>query len=88
MNRFRNLGEIRVPRAFVLINVESGYEEAVLKQLKNMEEVTESFVSYGVYDLIVRIKVPTMEQLKDTVSKKIRVLDHVRTTLTLIIMDE
>jgi DNA-binding Lrp family transcriptional regulator len=41
-----------------------------------------------VYDLIAKIKADTMEQLKEMVTRKIRALSNVRSTLTLIIMDE
>ncbi len=77
-----------MPRAFVLITVESGAEDEVLKELKKMEGVEEAYFSYGVYDLITRVKADTMENLKDTVSRKIRTLNKVRSTLTLIMMEE
>ncbi|HLN45787.1 MAG: Lrp/AsnC family transcriptional regulator [Chloroflexota bacterium] len=77
-----------MPRAFVLINVESGSEDEVLRELKQMEGVEEAYFSYGVYDLITRIKADTMENLKDTVSRRIRSLNKVRSTLTLIMMEE
>ena len=77
-----------MPQAYVLFNVESGSEDTVLKQLRNLENVQESYVSYGVYDLIVRIKADTMEGLKDLITHKIRTIRQTRSTLTLIIMDE
>jgi DNA-binding Lrp family transcriptional regulator len=77
-----------MPRAFVLINVESGSEDEVLRELKNLEGVEEAYFSYGVYDLITRVKADTMENLKDMVSRKIRALNKVRSTLTLIMMEE
>jgi len=77
-----------MPRAFVLINVESGSEDEVLKELKKIEGVQEAYFSYGVYDLITKIKADTMDQLKETVTRKIRALNKVRSTLTLIIIDE
>lgn len=77
-----------MPKAFVLINVESGAEEEVLRELKKIEGVEEAFFSYGVYDLITRIKADSMEKLKDMVSKKLRTINRVRSTLTLIMMEE
>jgi DNA-binding Lrp family transcriptional regulator len=77
-----------MPRAFVLINVESGSEDEVLKELKKIEGVEEAYFSYGVYDLVMRIKADSMEQLKDMVTRKIRALSKVRSTLTLIMMEE
>jgi DNA-binding Lrp family transcriptional regulator len=77
-----------MPRAYVLFNVESGSEDTVLKQLRNINNVEEAYVSYGVYDLVVRVKADTMEELKDSVTHKIRTIKQVRSTLTLIMMEE
>ena len=72
----------------MLINVESGSEDEVLKELKRMEGVEEAFFSYGVYDIITRIRADSMENLKDMVTRRIRGLSKVRSTLTLIMMEE
>ena len=77
-----------MPRAFVLINVESGSEDEVLRELKTIDGVEESYFSYGVYDIITKIRDDTMEKLKDMVTRQIRVLSKVRSTLTLIMMEE
>jgi DNA-binding Lrp family transcriptional regulator len=77
-----------MPRAYVLFNVESGSEDSVLKQVKSLGNVEESYISYGVYDLVIRIKADTMELLKDLVTHKIRTIKQVRSTLTLIQMEE
>ena len=83
-----SLRRLEMPRAFVLINVESGSEDEVLKELRTVEGVDESYFSYGVYDIITKIKAETMEKLKDMVSRRIRTLTKVRSTLTLIMMEE
>jgi DNA-binding Lrp family transcriptional regulator len=77
-----------MPQAYVLINVESGSEEEVVNQLKKIEGVEEAYFSYGVYDIITKVKAESMEKLKDMVTRKIRTLNRVRSTLTLIMMEE
>lgn len=72
--------------AFVLINAEIGSENDVLKDLKAIEEIKEAHMVYGVYDIIARVQTETMQQLKDTISWKIRRLDKVRSTLTMIVV--
>ncbi len=72
--------------AFVLINAEIGAESDVLKGLKDIPEVKESHMVYGVYDIIARIQTDTMQELKDIISWKIRRLDKVRSTLTMIVV--
>ncbi len=73
-------------KAFVLINAEIGAEDEVLKELKDMAEVKEAHVVYGVYDIITRIEADTMDELKEIVTSKIRRLDKVRSTLTMIVV--
>ncbi len=73
-------------KAFVLINAEIGAEDEVLKELKGMAEVKEAHVVYGVYDIIIRIEADTMDELKNIVTSKIRRLDKVRSTLTMIVV--
>jgi DNA-binding Lrp family transcriptional regulator len=77
-----------MPKAFVLINVESGSEEEVLERIKKSEGVEEAYYSYGVYDIIAKIKAETMERLREAVSQKMRAISKVRSTLTLIILEE
>jgi DNA-binding Lrp family transcriptional regulator len=71
----------------MLINVEPGSEDNVLKELRKMNNVEEAYVSYGVYDLVVRVKADTLEELKTSVSHQVRTIDQVRSTLTLIQME-
>ena len=77
-----------MPKAFVLINVESGSEEEVLEQIKKIEGVEEAYYSYGVYDIITKIAADSMEKLRETVTRKVRTIGRVRSTLTLIMMEE
>jgi DNA-binding Lrp family transcriptional regulator len=77
-----------MPKAFVLINTEIGSESDVLKDLKKIEGVEEAFTVYGVYDIIARIGAETMDKLKEIVTWRIRRLDKVRSTLTMIIVEE
>lgn len=87
-NALTILGEYLMPKAFVLINVESGAEEQVVDELKKLEGVEEAYYSYGVYDIITKIQADSMEKLKDMVTRKIRTLAKVRSTLTLILTEE
>jgi len=77
-----------MPMAFVLVNTEIGSEADVLKELKKVKGVDEAFVVYGVYDIIARIKADTMDKLKEIVTWRIRRLGKVRSTLTMIVMEE
>ena len=78
-----------MPTAFVLINTEIGSEADVLKELKKVEGVSdEAWAVYGVYDIIARVKADTMDRLKEIVTWRIIRLDKVRSTLTMIVVEE
>jgi len=77
-----------MPTAFVLINTETGSSIAdVLKDLKKVEGVDEAFAVYGVYDIIARVRAESMDKLKEILTWRIRRVDNVRTTLTMIAVE-
>ncbi len=77
-----------MPIAFVLINTEIGSESEVLKALKKIGEVEEAYTVYGVYDVVAKVGADTMDKLKEIVTWQVRRLDKVRSTLTMIVIEE
>jgi len=73
-------------KAYVLIHTGSGSETDVMKGLKKTNTVKEAHMVYGAYDIIARIEADTMADLKDSISWKVRRLDGVRSTLTMIVI--
>ncbi|MCX8182788.1 MAG: Lrp/AsnC ligand binding domain-containing protein, partial [Candidatus Methanomethyliaceae archaeon] len=76
-----------MPLAFVLINVEAGSDKEVLENIKKISEVKQAYMVYGVYDLVAILEADTLEKLRECVTKKIRQLDKVRSTMTMIVME-
>lgn len=77
-----------MPMAYVLITTETGAVDNVLASLKKMESVKETFMVYGVYDIIATVKAETMDKLKEIVTWNLRSLDKVRSTLTMIVVED
>jgi len=75
------------PWHFVLINADLGAEEQLVKELRGIENVSEVYVVYGVYDIVAKVQSDTMEKVKETITWKIRRLDRVRSTLTMIVVE-
>jgi DNA-binding Lrp family transcriptional regulator len=73
--------------AFVLLNTELGQGSYVETMLKKIDEAKEVYAIYGVYDYIVKLETQSMGTLKDIIANKIRRIDHIRSTLTLICME-
>jgi DNA-binding Lrp family transcriptional regulator len=76
-----------MPVAFVLINAEIGSEDEVVTELRKVGNVKESYVVYGVYDIVAKVEAESMDKLKEIVTWKIRRLDKVRSTLTMIVVE-
>jgi len=76
-----------MPIAFVMINAELGSEKALAKELRSIEGVVEANEVYGVYDIVVKVDLPTMDKLKEVISRKIRGLNGVRSTLTMMVIE-
>ncbi len=78
------MGNEWLPTAFVLVNAELGYEEEVIREIRKLTDVKEAHLVYGMYDIIVKIEGPSVEKVKETVNSKIRKMDKIRSTLTMI----
>ena len=69
--------------AYVLINCELGSEESIIQQLGNLDGVTEVNGTFGAYDILAKIESSTVEVLREIITSKIRKMDKIRSTLTL-----
>ena len=69
--------------AYVLINCELGSEESKISQLKTLEGIIEVHGTFGAYDILAKIESSTVEALRETITWKIRKIEKIRSTLTL-----
>ena len=69
--------------AYVLINCDLGSEEAVISQLKNLDPVKEVHGTFGAYDILAKVESNDVNALRETITWKIRKIDKIRSTLTL-----
>jgi DNA-binding Lrp family transcriptional regulator len=76
-----------MPQAFVLMNAELGSEDSIVNELKKIEGVKEVYQVYGVYDIVAQVESNTMEKVKETITWKLRKLNGVKSTLTMIVME-
>ena len=70
--------------AYVLISCELGSEKALIDELKIFEEVKEVLGTYGVYDIIAKVESQSEHKLREIITLKIRKMNHIRSTLTLL----
>ena len=69
--------------AYVLINCELGSEESIIQQLKSLSGVVEVHGTFGAYDILAKIESSTVEDVRETITWKIRKIEQIRSTLTL-----
>ena len=72
--------------AYVLINCEMESEKSILEQLKTIDGIQNASGVYGAYDIIVKLASATDQELRETISNKIRKIEKIRSTLTLVVI--
>ena len=69
--------------AYVLISCDLGFDVEIVDEIKQLEDVKEVRGVFGAYDILVKLESANAEILRDTIIWKIRKLNRVRSTLTL-----
>ena len=74
--------------AFVLINCEFNSEKNITQQLKSIDNVKEVYGTFGAYDILVKIESDHVEKIRETITQKIRKVEKIRSTLTLMVIED
>lgn len=82
-----------MPTAYILINSDLGTDVSIIEYLNKTlaEEKDIKFEVngvYGVYDIIVKLTSENGETLRGIITNKVRTIDHVQSTLTMMVIDE
>jgi len=75
-------------QAYVVFHCEKGQEYTILKNICKIPEVKEADVVFGYYDVICRIESSCEEVLQDVITRAIRGLPNLKTSMTLNIIKE
>ncbi len=73
--------------AVMLVNTEIDAQEAALAGLRRVEGVEEAHELSGVYDLLLKVKVQSLDDLRDLAKYRIKRVSGVTSALTLMIND-
>ena len=74
-------------KAFVLINCDLGKEKDILIALRAMNQIKEAHGTWGAFDIIAEVNSDDVESLRETITWKIRRLQSIRATLTLMAIE-
>ena len=69
-------------RGFILLNCDLGAEEYILDQLKQMQVISNAYLTFGAYDIIAEIQTKNQEEFAKAITT-IRKLSRVVSTMTL-----
>jgi DNA-binding Lrp family transcriptional regulator len=72
--------------AYVLLNCDLGLEDAVIKELIAIPEVSEVKGVFGVYDIIVKIYTDSEEEIKRAIAR-VRAIDKIKSSLTMMVIE-
>jgi len=82
-----------LPIAFILLNSDLGSDQEIITKLKEMLAVEKGIKSevqgvYGIYDIVVKIEAASSDLLRSIITSKIRKIDKVQSTLTMMVIEE
>ncbi len=69
-------------KGFILLNCDLGAEEYIVDELKQMNQVSNAYLTFGAYDVIAEIQTETPEEFAKAI-QAIRKLSRVVSTMTL-----
>jgi len=74
--------------AYVLVSCDLGFDAEIIDEIQQFEDVKEVLGIFGAYDILAKVESDSVEHLKDVITWKIRKLNKVRSTVTLMVIDE
>ncbi len=74
-------------KAYVLLKVTPGYERDIVKALSDLPEIEDINELYGEWDIIIKASVATIEDLDALLSEKMRKIEGVTLTSTMIVAE-
>jgi len=83
-----------MPTTYILLNSDLGSDVEIIKKIKEILDKEGKSVQYevqgvyGVYDIVVKISSNNMDHLRNIITNKIRKIDKVYSTLTMMVIEE
>jgi len=82
-----------MPTSYVLINSDLGTDESIIVKIKEIlasEKEIEYQIQgvYGVYDIILKLSSDNIDNLRSTITNKIRKITSVQSTLTMMVIEQ
>jgi DNA-binding Lrp family transcriptional regulator len=75
------------PTAYVLINCDLDHKDEVMMNVGQLPGIIELADLDAAYDILVKLSVETVDELKETVKGHLRKMPHIRNTLVLVAIE-
>ncbi len=69
-------------KGFILLNCDLGAEEYIVDEIRQMDHVSNAYITFGAYDTIAEIQTDDQDEFEETIAE-IRRLSRVLSTMTL-----
>jgi len=77
-----------MPTAYVCIHCTAGSEERLIGEIAKIQDVKEVRGTYGIHDIVVKVKAKDSETMNKIVTNTIRRLPGITATNTLVAIEE
>ena len=82
-----------MPISYILINSDLGTDESIIIKIKEILAAEKDIQYeiqgvYGVYDIILKISSDNVDNLRSTITNRIRKIVSVQSTLTMMVIEE
>jgi len=71
--------------AYVLIVSKTSSEQHVMEKLLRIDEIKEVNRVWGAYDVVIKVVGPTSDAVREIITGKIRMVEGIKTTTSLIV---
>jgi len=73
-------------KGFILFNCDLGAEEYILDELKQVQNISNAYLTFGAYDIIAEVQVENQDEFTKVIAA-VRKLSRVVSTMTLNVID-
>ncbi|MEO2220804.1 MAG: Lrp/AsnC ligand binding domain-containing protein, partial [Nitrosopumilus sp.] len=70
-------------KAYVMMNCDLGEEKNIVASLEKIDGIKEAHGTLGLYDIVAQIESTTEEKIQEIVTKQIRNMPKIRSSMTL-----
>jgi DNA-binding Lrp family transcriptional regulator len=77
-----------LPTAIMLIDCSIGTDDELVDKLRRIPAVTYAYKLIGYHNIIAKVESDTEQELRKAISTKIRTLDDILSTITMVVLEK